>query len=810
MITLQITIPSFNQSFTRPPEDVMKRNYSLFPWYFGALAALLGSAWLLWGPAWGAVSEPPKVQLQEAYGKLPLHFIHNQGQVDERVQFYTQGGGYAFFFTREGVVLSLARDAGKSNENRTPGPRTAPGRQGPRAVVQLQPVGLGPGVVVAAADPQAGKVNYFIGNDPKKWHTNIATYGAVVYREAYPGIDLKFYGNGRQLEYDVVVKPGADPGRVKFQYQGIKGLAVTREGDLAIQLPDGGSLTQKKPVVYQEIAGRRVAREGKFKLLDEPAGDTYGFEVAAYDPRYPLVIDPTLEYATYLGGRYWDVGYGIAVDAEGCAYVTGYTYSGNFPLEPTYNAHITSGITSAIFVTKINKDGTGLDYSTFLGGGTLIDRYDNGQPINEFNDDNYGYAIAVDETGCAYVTGGTMSANFPTKNEIQAFRKGYWDAVVFKLSPDGSELIYSTFLGGSSLDIGRGIAVGIAVGNAANDHDVFVTGKTFSIDFPKKNPSQGNNGGGGDAFVARLHFDESSLSLVYSTYLGGSGDDAGNGIAVDSAGNAYVAGATNSKNFPTTYKAGQTGDYDAFVTKFSYNNSTQQLSLGYSVRLGGSKYDSGEAMAVFTDTTDSKTYAYVTGYTYSGTGFPTTNTLYSAGVAAAETARVSAKASSKGKGGGSQTGTDAFVTKINADGKSLGYSLRLGGSNYDYGYGIAVDSSGCAYVTGETSSADFPLVLPLAGNGGGREVFVTKLNPAGSGAFYSTYLRGNDDDVGFAIAVFTDNSNPLPKTYAYVTGYTYSTDFSTLGAFQKTLNQHQDGEPYYGNFYDAFVAKIGP
>jgi len=769
----------------------MKRTYPLFPWYFGVLAALLGSAWFSWGPAWGGVSEPPKVQLQEAYGKLPLHFIHNQGQVDARVQFYTQGGGGAFFFTREGVALSLARDAGKSNENRTPGQRTPLPRQGPRAVVQLQPVGMRPGVAVVGADPQAGKVNYFIGNDPKKWRTNLATYGAVVYREAYPGIDLKFYGNGRQLEYDLIVRPGADLSRATFRYQGIKGLTITPGGDLAVQLPDGGSLMQKKPVVYQEIAGRRVAREGQFKILENPAPNTYGFEVASYDPRYPLVIDPTLEYATYLGGSFWDVGCGIAVDAVGCAYVTGYTYSIYPPADPPSNADywyklfpglsgvpIPAAATSIIFVTKLSADGTSREYSTFLGGGTNDEL---------FNDDSYGYAIAVDAAAapCAYVTGGTMSVNFPLKNPYQStYGGGPWDVIVCKLDGDGV-LIYSTFLGGSGLDIGRGIAV--------QGNDVYVTGKTFSTNFPSANQA---SGGGGDAFVARLHYDEDAtpkLSMVYSTYLGGNGDDAGNGIAVDGAGNAYVAGATNSKNFPATYKAGRTGDYDAFVARFGPTGARQ-----YSVCLGGAKYDCGEAVAV-----DGSHNAYVTGYTYS-TDFPSTGTLQAARAAATQTTGGgSTKLAAASKGGGSQPSTDAFVTKINAGGNGLGYSVRLGGGSNDYGYGIAVDTSGCAYVTGGTLSADFPADLPPNRQRGGRDAFVTKLDSWGTGALFSTYLSGNDDEEGFAIAV--DGSGN-----ACVTGYTYSTDFSTPGAFQPTLNQQGSGDPP-NDRYDAFVAKIsGP
>jgi hypothetical protein len=750
----------------------MSKDHPLFPWCLGAATALLSSTLVFWGLAWGAVDGLSQVQLQKTYEKLPLHFIPNQGQTEARVQYYTQRGGSAFFFTREGVVLSLAgkcdqptggRPSGKEIGNWQP-PRSRPGKP---MVVQLNPVGMSPRMEMMATDLQGGRFNYFFGSDPGKWQANIPTYRAVTYRGAYPGIDVKFYGNGRQLEYDLIIQPGADPSRVKFQYQGIKGLGITRAGDLAIRLPGGENLIQKKPTVYQEIAGQRVPREGKFKILADRGQFTYGFELAAYDPKHPLVIDPTLEYLSYLGGSSFDVGNGIAVDSSGCAYVTGYTYSGNFPLTTDLITDRHS-ITSAVFVAKIDpKLGPGeqLVYSTLVGGSS----------------DNYANAIAVDIDNCVYVAGGTRGSNFPTVGSTQTFGGGSWDAFVFKLGPSGDNLIYSTFLGGSDLDIARGIAI-----QGAN---VYVTGKTFSSNFPLCNAAQAKPGGGGDVFVTSLKFEYGLLSLMYSTYLGGSGDDAGNGIVVDGDGNACVVGETNSRNFPTTSKAGATGDYDAFVARFGSNGARQ-----YTVRLGGSNYDSGQAIAM------DGSGIYVTGYSYSGTGFPTTNALNFTGVAGAQTAETGAKkASAASKGGGSKTNIDAFVTKIKSDGSALLYSVRLGGSGTDYGFGIAVDSSRCAYVTGGTSSPDFPTTSNrLAGKGGGRDVFVTKLNALGNSAVFSTYLPGNNDEEGFAIAVDVSGN-------AYLTGYTYSTDFYTLNAFQTTLNRDSGNV----SVYDAFVTKIG-
>ncbi len=748
----------------------MDREHALFPRYLGMLAALLGIAWLFLGLAWGAVGEPSGIQIQKAYGDLPLHFIANQGQSDEWVKYYTQGGGYAFFFTRDGVMASL-KNPGKSAIAKPEKGRLSTRVQPPSRgeIVKLNLVGMNPDVQLAAGNLQTGKVNYFVGNDPGKWVTRVATYGSVVYREAYPGIDVKFYGNGRQLEYDLIVRPGADPAQARFQYQGIQGLTATREGGLLIQLSDGGSLLQKKPVIYQEIGGERIAREGKFKILEDAARFTYGFEIAAYDSKYPLVIDPTLDYSSYLGGSDYDYGYGIAVDGAGSAYVTGTTFSSDFPVAPTgTNTNITqTGIISAIFVSKINYDSVGtpvLAYTAVVGGGGY----------------NYGNAIAVDDAGCAYVAGEADAADFPMAAAVNPLYPygGQGDAIVFKLNASGDSLVYSTFLGGSSLDSARGIAV---KGNA-----VYVTGQTYSSDFPvTSNAYQTHNGGGGDGFVAKITFVGTALSLGYCTYLGGSGYDECNGIAVDGLANAYVVGETVSKNFPVTAKPGSSGSDNAFVAKFSSGGQLQ-----YSVRLGGSKANAGQAIAV-----DMDGNAYITGYTNSGTGFPRTNAL----TAQTAGAKGEIKTTAANKGSGSQINYDAFVTKINPSGKSLVYSVLLGGSGDDFGYGIAVDSLGCAYVTGRTSSSDFPLQNPLSGEGKGAgwDVFVTKLNPAGNGLLFSTYLSGNADDVALAIAVDAAGS-------AYVTGYTNSTNFSK-NAFQPNLQNPENLNPAY---YDAFVAKI--
>ncbi|MBW1981852.1 MAG: SBBP repeat-containing protein [Deltaproteobacteria bacterium] len=693
-------------------------------WSVAALAMVLGlgQGSSLAGAARG--SSDQGVEVLAAYGRLPLHFIANQGQVDGRVWFYARRGSSTFFFTREGLVLSLAEVAPERNE-----PAGKPDSQ--RAAVRLTLVGLAPGVQVQAVEPLPGRVNYFIGNDPKKWRSNIPTYRAVVYREAYPGIDLKFYGNGRQLEYDVIVRPGADPSHVQFCCQGVEGLEVTPAGDLVLALPGGGKLVQKKPMVYQELGGQRQVRGGRFEVQPAGEGYVYGFTLAAYDLHRPLVIDPVLDYSTYLGGGDKDFGQAIAVDGSGCAYVIGQTYSSDFP---TYNAYQVDQGDVDVFVTKLSAGGNALVYSTYLGGSSTDD----------------GRAIAVDSSGCAYVTGKTHSSNFPTT--LFAFQKdqGSGDAFVTKLKAGGSALTYSTYLGGSSNDFGYGIAVD-------SSGCAYVTGYTDSTDFPTQNSYQGTIKGSFDAFVTRLTVWGSALE--YSTYLGGGNDDRGRAIAVDGSGYAYVTGSTDSTDFPTNnaYQVDQ-GGRDAFVTKLSTGGSP----LVYSTYLGGSDIDEGWGIAV-----DSSGSAYVTGFTDSS-NFPSHNAYQ-----------------------GDQGGRDAFVIKLAAGGSTLAYSTYLGGGNDDLGRAIAVDGSGSAYVTGYTWSSDFPTHNAYQGDQGGLDVFVTRLSTGGNALVYSTYLGGSGGDGGWGIAVDGSGS-------AYVTGTAESSDFPIHHAYQ--------GELLAG--WDAFVTKL--
>jgi len=710
------------------------------------------------GPAWPGTRrrefprEPAmgsKVRLAEGYGRLPLTFEANQGQTDPQVKFLARGRGYTLFLTGTEAVLALNQPQRARRESFMPS--SAPSASS-AVQLRLPLLGANPQPEVRGLDELPGKSNYFIGNDPSKWRTNVPTYGRVEYRNVYPGINLVHYGNQRQLEYDFVVAPGADPRAIKFEVEGAERIEIDEGGDLVMHVA-GDEVRQHKPLVYQEVGGVYREIAGRFLLrvpgpqsaIRSPKSEI-GFEIGPYDPGQTLVIDPVLVYSTYLGGGGEDWGFGIAVDSAGNAYVTGRTGSTNFPtaspLQPTYG----SG-THDVFVAKLNAAGSALLYSTYLGG----------------SGDDDARGIAVDAAGSAYVTGYTTSSNFPTASPLQpANGGGDNDAFVAKLNPGGSALVYSTYLGGSGEDGGQGIAVDSS-GNA------YVAGWTRSTNFPTASPLQPAWGGGDwsafDAFVAKLN--AAGSALVYSTYLGGTGSDYGFAISVDSSGNAYVAGATPSTNFPTAnpLQATNAGGWsDAFVAKLNPAGS----ALLYSTYLGGSGEDVGSGIAV-----DSSGNAYVTGFTKSY-NFPTVGPLQPAH--------------------GGWACCDAFAAKLNAAGSALVYSTYLGGSGEDFGQGIAVDSSGNAYVTGRTYSTNFPTASPLQAAYGGWvfDAFVAKLNPAGSALVYSTYLGGSGDDMGLGIAVDSASN-------AYVTGSTGSTNFPTASPLQTA---------YGGGTYDAFVAKI--
>jgi hypothetical protein len=657
-----------------------------------------------WAPA--ATPAAREQPTHDAYAKLPLSFVPNTGQLDRRVRYSAQAGGASFYFTRKAAVIALAK--GKKS-----------------VALHLAFLGANPEPRIEGRQLGTGRVNYLIGNDPAKWRTNVPTYGQVVYRDLWPGIDMLFRGGAGRLKYEFLLRPGAKVADIRLAYRGARGLSVNRAGELLIQTPLG-VLHDERPRSYQQIGGRRVPVASRFALGS--GRRAYGFSVGSHDARQPLVIDPGLIYSTYLGGSAADEASAIAVDAAGSAYVTGDTTSTNFPTTPGAFATTRTG-GNAVFVTKLDAAGTTLLYSTYLGG-------------TGSNADHAG-GISVDVAGSAYVTGQTIAPDFPTTPGAFATARngGARDAFVTKLNPAGSGLLYSTYLGGTSTDIGHGIAVD-AAGSA------YVTGQTLSNNFPTTAGAfDASWNGSNDVFVTKLN-PAGSAPLLYSTYVGGGSSDVGFGIAIDAAGNAYMTGETNSASFPTTAGAFATtrpGGENAFVTKL---NPAGTAPLVYSTYLGGSGFDSGSGIAV--DATGS---AFVTGTTHSP-AFPT----------------MIAYQSSRSGGG------DAFVTKVNMTGSALVYSTYLGGSatTSEQGHAIAIDAAGSAYVTGQTISSDFPTTAGAFDTSwnASNDAFVTKLHPAGSGLLYSTYLGGGSSDIGWGIAVDAESS-------VYATGETNSTNFPT-------------------------------
>ena len=512
-----------------------------------------------------------EARVSQSYGKLPLHFEANQGQTHQDVRFLARGAGYSLFLTPTEAALTLTKQVSPARKPAAHG-KSEPRGAATGTALRISFAGANPRPRVTGLEELPGKANYFIGNDPAKWRTNVPTYAKVRYTDLYPRIDLLYYGNQRQLEYDLVVRPGADPTRIVLDIQGADRLQVDAQGDLVLQTTVG-PIRQRKPVIYQEIDGVRKDIPGGYVLKGE---HQVGYKVAAYDASQPLVIDPVLSYSTYLGSSDEEGETRIAVDAAGNAYVAGETVSSNFPTTAgAFQTTFGGGVFGAgdAFVTKLNPTGSALVYSTYLGGSSS----------------DAGYGIAVDAAGNAYVTGGTGSTDFPTT--IGAFQTtkggGFRDAFVTKLNPTGSALVYSTYLGGSGVNNGFGIAVD-TLGNA------YVTGQTFSTDFPTTpgaiQTTFGGGGGffrGGDAFVTKLN--PTGSALVYSTYLGGLGSDTGFAIALEYP-NAYVTGHTESFNFPTTTGAFQTmhggGFQDAFVTKIADIMSPPAPTPG-TVSLGG-------------------------------------------------------------------------------------------------------------------------------------------------------------------------------------------------------------------------------
>ena len=752
-----------------------------------------------------SASEP--VHFRAAYGQLPLSFEANQGQSDARVQFLARGRAYGLFLTKQEAVLVLQHAEPGANRSILQS-----------SVVRMKLEDANPSPEVVGTEQLPGKSNYLIGNDPSRWHRNVPQFARVRYRDAYPGVDLVYYGRQGRLEYDFEVRPGADPALVSLRFEtsakpGTQNLRLDAEGDLLLAT-EGGEVRFEAPHVYQNIGNERRTVAGHFVLRGD---DRVGFALGAYDRSRILVIDPVLAYSTYLGGsgaescsaitgaQFTPGCPAIAVDSALNAYVAGSTTSTNFPVPSGGTAPTLKGVAN-VFITKLNSLGSALLFTTYLGGSGT--------------DTTAG--IGVDSGFDVVVAGTTNSANFPTTPGAYQTTPASANNHVFvtRLDPTGSSLLYSTYLSGNGIDLATGVALDV-------QGKIYVTGTTTSTNTPSGSVVfPATVGAFQPASLATNQFFMSKIdptltgtsSVPYSTYFGG-GDPAngvalGGGIAVDSNSNAYITGGTNflhvgaaATDFPilnavqgcldtpeataptTAPTCSSLAATDAFVAKIN-PEAASGAQLQYSTYVGGTGNDVGYGIAV-----DSGGTAYITGSTTSTDFVLPTGTV----------------PFQSGNGGG----TDAFVAKISsftlpttttttATPVSLLYFSYLGGSGNDTGLAIALDPLQDARVVGWTDSSNFPTQTPVqAASGGLRDAFIANLSTTSDVACtpsatvhcpgFSSYFGGNGTDMATSIALDLQNAN-------YIAGETTSTNFPLLNALQGTL----DGPS------DAFVTKLSP
>lgn len=651
--------------------------------------------------------------VNEARRSLPLSFEANRGQAEADVRFVGRGAGLALLLKPNEAILSLHTPKQSLAGGAAAKANALNDESSSTALLSMKLEGANSTPRISGEERQEARANYFIGNDPAKWIRDVETYSRVSYSGVYRGVDLVFYGNERQLEYDFTVAPGADPREIKLRFEGAEDLELNSEGALILHTP-AGAVRHDRPVAYQENNSSRLGVPAEFKRLDD---GTIGFSVGAYDPTRPLVIDPVLVFSTYLGGNAADSCRGIVVNSAGNSFLVGDSFSSNF----LRNASATN---SDVFIGELNQNGLILTY-TFFGGSK--------------NDSATG--LAVDSSGNLYLCGTTESPDFPIFNSVGSALLGASDAFVVKLTPQADQFFYSNLIGGSGAEGGVSIAAG-------SDGSAYFTGRTSSLDFPIVGPIQPVYGGGdSDAFVAKLAPD--GKTLTYSSLLGGSGTEnviGRTGVSVDASGNAYVTGDTQSTNFPTrnalrSAKSGSAASSDGFVAKINPSGS----DFVYCTYLGGSDDDSG--FAIGADQTGS---AYVTGRTRS-------TSFTGSSVTRPATAT-----------------TDAFVVKLNAAGSAISYLTFVGGNNGDEsGNAVAVDSAGNAVIAGAAGEGSPTVKSIQSFSRGGGDAFVAKLGTSGAVTF-STYLGGSNEDTALAVGLdgngaiylagFTDSTDFLTAT----------------------------------------------
>jgi hypothetical protein len=710
-------------------------------------------------------------------GAMGLRFEPNQGQTDPRVKFLSRNSQYNLFLTSNEAVFTLHGSTPQSGPNRGLAARLRAPQSTPRAeqaVLRMQLVGAHPHAI-NPSEQASGYTNYFIGRDPKSWVRNIPQYSRVNYKGVYSGVDMTFYGNEHAVEFDLIVKPGADPNQFALRFAGARDTHTAANGDLVLTT-SVGNVSLKKPVAYQVTDGGKTLVDARFVARQN---NDFGIQLGTYDRSRELVIDPAALYSTYFGGKGDDDGHAIAVDGTGAVYLTGQTSSADFPVTSGAAQSTLLGTTDA-FVTKINPAGTAVVYSTYLGGS-------NQQGTDSKGPTSSGNALVIDGAGNAYVAGGTNTSDFPlcpAANHCPTPAQGTYaggtgDAFAVKINSTGG-LAYSTFIGGSDDDVAEGIAIDPS-GN------IFVGGQTASSNLPVLQALQGIYKGMNDGFIAMI--DGTTGAFKYVDYLGGTGADLVTGIGLDGSNNIYVSGITISTDFPVKgtspyqTKCGTDGQCnpnskgaqdDSFITAIKSDRS-QYI---YSTYFGGSGADDAQTMLV-----DAAGDVYFTGLT-SSTDLKTVNPCF-----------VSI---------GTNAANNVFVAELAPTGSTTPYVTYLGGSTADIAFGIALDSTNRIYVTGQTTSTDFPTVAaPQPKNGGQSDAFVSLLDPSRSGKqqlVFSTYLGGAGTEVTQSAGIAIDSTNNI-----YVTG---DTESGSTGSFP-VVNPLPNMSTLNGTS-DAYLTKILP
>ncbi|MEO8041629.1 MAG: Ig-like domain-containing protein, partial [Acidobacteriota bacterium] len=683
-----------------------------------------------------------KRSIEAEYGKLPINFEPNVGQTDDAVKFLARGHGYSLFLSQRDAVVSLQK-YGKA------------GKVESQSAVRMSIEGATDAASISGEEQSDGRSNYFVGNDPQKWRTDIPNFRKVKYDSIYDGVDLVYYGNGQQLEYDFVVRPGHDPKQIKLKFEGLESAKIDDEsGDLILET-GSGTLRQLKPLVYQDAGGSHTEIASTYAVKRDGKSFDISFKLAAYDTTKELVIDPILAYGTYLGGNAFDEGRSITVDAQGNAYVVGTAASRDFPTTPGTIKPVLLPRTDApnsfwydAFITKINPSGTALVFSTYFGGR---------------NGNETGSGVGLDASGNILISGTTMAGDLPTVNAYQSTFGGTDDAFAAKLNPTGSSIIFSTYLGGNNTDLGGSVAVNQTTGDAvfagfASSPNFPTTPGAFKQRLCDGTPGSCNGIFYSGSYVVKL---TANGGIVYSTLFDASIVD----ITLDSNDNATFVG-TASAGAPTTlgsYQPVSSGGIEGYIAKLNPAGSSLQFGtfLG-----GGLQSDRVKAIVL-----DAEQNMYVTGQTQN-TAFPTT-------VGAFDTTY--------------NGGEDGFVTKFNASGSALVFSTLLGGTANDQPFAIGLAANRDVFVAGESlSNATFPQRNPLLQSG---SIFLTRLRADGAAIDFSTFLG-----IGGAYDLATDSASN-----AYLTGHT-TTVLVTPNAFQTV----RGGGSVATTTKDAFIVKVAP